>query len=224
MNQERWTAVDQYISGLMLESDPALDAALNGSTEAGLPAISVSPPQGKMLMLLAQLQGAKRILELGTLGGYSTIWMARALPENGRLVTLEIHPKHAAVARGNIERAGLSDRVDIRVGAALDLLPQLAKENYEPFDMTFIDADKPNMPEYFAWAVKLSRKGALIIADNVVRDGAVIDTDSTDASVLGVRRLNEMIAADSRVSATTIQTVGGKGYDGFTMAIVHADR
>ncbi|HVF40437.1 MAG TPA: O-methyltransferase, partial [Gemmatimonadaceae bacterium] len=198
-------------------------AALNGSTEAGLPAISVTPPQGKMLMLLAQLQGAKRILEIGTLGGYSTIWMARALPHDGRLVTLEIDPRHADVARANMTRARLSEKVDIRVGAALDLLPQLAKENSAPFDMTFIDADKANMPGYFEWAVKLSRKGAQIICDNVVRDGAVIDEDSTDASVLGVRRLNEMIAADTRVTATTIQTVGSKGYDGFTMAIVRGE-
>ena len=223
MNQERWTAVDSYIADLMIAPDSALDAVVGRTSAAGLPAISVSPPQGKMLMLLAQLQKARTILEIGTLGGYSAIWMARALPADGRLITLELDAGHAEVARANIEQAGLTGLVEVRVGAALDLLPLLAAERVGPFDMIFIDADKANMPEYFQWAINLSRRGSLIIADNVVRDGCVIEADSTDASVQGVRRMNELIAANARVSATTIQTVGTKGYDGFAMALVIAD-
>ena len=216
-----WATVDRYIAEQLVPADAALDAALEASTAAGLPAIAVAPNQGKLLYLLARLRGARRILELGTLGGYSTIWLARALPEDGRLVTLEADPRHAEVARENIARAGLDTRVAVRVGRALDTLPVLAEEGAGPFDFTFIDADKPAMPDYFTWALRLSRPGSLIVCDNVVRDGALADASSTDASVQGVRRLHEMIAAEPRVSATTIQTVGSKGYDGFTLALVN---
>jgi len=220
MSQEQWSAVDQYITDTLLTPDPVLDAALKASNAAGLPAISVAPNQGKFLQLLAQVRGARSILEIGTLGGYSTIWLARALPVGGRLVTLEFEPAHAVVARANIAHAGLSDVVELRVGAALETLPQLAAERPVPFDFIFIDADKENYPGYFTWALKLSRPGTLIIADNVVRNGAVIDPASSDARVQGVRCLHEMIAAEPRVSATAIQTVGSKGYDGFTLAVV----
>jgi len=220
MNKEKWAAVDNYISESLLSHDPTLEAALRASTEAGLPAISVTPSQGKMLHLLALAQGAKRILEIGTLGGYSTIWLARALPADGRLITLEFEPKHAEVARANFARAEVTDRIELRVGAALETLPQLSAEGLGPFDFIFIDADKENYPGYFAWAVKLSRRGTMIIADNVVRDGKVIDAGNEDPRVQAVRKMNELIAAEPRVSATTIQTVGGKGYDGFTLMVV----
>jgi len=220
MTQERWTAVDSYITGLLHAPDPALDAALADSEAAGLPSIAVTPPQGKLLTLLALGVKARNILEIGTLGGYSTICLARALSPGGRLITLEYEPKHAAVARANIARAGLADAVEVRVGRALDTLPELAAEGRGPFDMIFIDADKPGYSEYLAWAVKLSRRGTLIIADNVVRDGEVIDPNSTDVMVQGIRRFYEALAAESRVNATTIQTVGAKGYDGFTIAVV----
>jgi predicted O-methyltransferase YrrM len=220
MTQERWTAVDSYITGLLHAPDPVLDAALADSEAAGLPSIAVTPPQGKLLTLLALGVKARNILEIGTLGGYSTICLARALPPGGRLITLEYEPKHAAVARANIARAGLADAVEVRVGRAQDTLPKLAAEGRGPFDMIFIDADKPGYPEYLALAVKLSRRGTLIIADNVVRDGEVIDPNSDDAMVQGIRRFYEALAAESRVSATTIQTVGAKGYDGFTIAVV----
>ncbi len=220
MPQEKWTSVDQYISGLLVPSDPALDAALESSTAAGLPAINVAPNQGKLLYLLARLQGARSILEVGTLGGYSTIWLARALPPDGKLVTLEADPKHADVARANIARAGLAALVDLRVGRALDTLPQIAREGLGPFDLFFIDADKANIPEYFKWALELSRPGSVIIVDNVVRGGAVLDAASVDPNVKGVRRFNELVAAERRVSATAIQTVGSKGYDGFAIALV----
>jgi len=222
MTQELWTAVDRYITDLLVPPDPALDAALEASAASGLPPINVSPNQGKLLWLLARLQGARTILEIGTLGGYSTIWLARALPAGGRLITLEIDPKHAEVARASIAHAGLADVVELRLGRALDTLPQLAAEGCGPFDLIFIDADKPNNPDYFAWALKLSRRGSLIIVDNVVRDGAVIDAASSDPSVQGVRRLNELLAAEPRVSATAIQTVGSKGYDGFAIALVQS--
>jgi predicted O-methyltransferase YrrM len=222
MTHEQWTAVDRYITDLLVPPDPALDGALEASDAAGLPPINVSPNQGKLLHLLARLQGARTILEIGTLGGYSTIWLARALPADGRLITLEIDPKHAEVARANIARAGLSEVVELRLGRALDTLPQLAAEGRGPFDLIFIDADKPNNPDYFAWALKLSRRGSLIIADNVVRNGAVINAASSDPSVQGVRRLNELLAAEPRVSATAIQTVGSKGYDGFAIALVQS--
>ncbi|SRR5579883_212867 len=220
MAQAQWTAVDDYITDLFVPPDSSLDETLRVSAAAGLPPHNVSPNQGKLLQLLAQIQGARTVLEIGTLGGYSTIWLARALPTNGRLITLEADPKHAEVARANIARAGLSAVVDLRLGHALSTLSQLACEGREPFDLIFIDADKPNNPDYFAWALKLSRPGSLIIADNVVRNGEVINATSSDPSVQGVRRFNELIAADPRVSATAIQTVGSKGYDGFAIALV----
>ena len=217
---QQWTAVDRYITDLLVPSDPALDAALQASAAGGLPAINVAPNQGKFLAMLAQLQKARSILEIGTLGGYSTIWLARALPAGGRLVTLEADPAHAKVARANIENAGLAGVVDLRLGPALETLPQLAAEGLGPFDFIFIDADKPAYPEYFAWAMKLSKRGSLIIADNIVRKGAVIEPNHEDPRVHGVRRFNELVAAEPRVSATAIQTVGSKGYDGFAIAIV----
>lgn len=220
--QEQWTAVDRYISDLLVPPDPALDAALAASTAAGLPAINVAPNQGKLLHLLARLKGARTILEIGTLGGYSTIWLARALPADGRLITLEAEPKHAEIARANIARAGLDRIVELRLGRALDTLPQIAAEGRGPFDLVFIDADKASIAEYFAWALKLTRVGSLIIVDNVVRKGAVIDAASEDPNVRGVRRFNEVLAAEKRVSATAIQTVGSKGYDGFALALVVA--
>lgn len=223
IGQDLWTAVDRYVSGLLSPHDPALDAALKASAAAGLPEIQVSTNLGKLLHLLARIRGARAILEIGTLGGYSTIWMARALPKDGRLITLELDPKHAEVARANIARAGLQGIVDLRLGRALDTLPALAREGAGPFDLIFIDADKPSIPEYFTWSLKLSRRGSLIIVDNVVREGAVIEADSTDESVRGVRRFLEMMSAEPRVSATAIQTVGTKGYDGFSIALVTAD-
>jgi predicted O-methyltransferase YrrM len=217
--QATWAAVDDYITGLIVPADPALDAAQEASRAADLPAISVSSAQGKFLHLLARIQGARRILEVGTLGGYSTIWMARALPPDGRLVTLEFDPKHADVARANIARAGLSDRVDLRVGRAIDALPGLAKD--EPFDLVFIDADKPGTTDYFNWALKLSRRGTVIVVDNVVREGKVATTpEDADENVQGMRKFMAALAAERRVSATAIQTVGTKGYDGFAIAIV----
>ncbi len=217
MTQELWSKVDEYIVNLLVPSDAALDAALRASTEAGLPAINVAPNQGKLLSLLASMQGARHVLEIGTLGGYSSIWLARALPAGGRLVTLELDPKHAQVAQQNLERAGVAGQVEIRVGRALDTLAALAGEGVPPFDFTFIDADKQSIPEYFQWALKLSRPGSVIVVDNVVRKGAVADPTSTDANVQGVRRFNELLAKTPSVSATAIQTVGSKGYDGFTL-------
>ena len=224
MSQEQWTAVDRYITDLLVPPDPVLDAALQACAAAGLPPHNVSPNQGKLLQLLARVQGARTILEIGTLGAYSTIWLARALPPDGSLVTLEADPKHAEVARANIARANLTEVVDLRLGRALDTLPQLAAEGSGPFDLIFIDADKPSNPDYFAWALKLSRHGSLIVADNVVRNGAVVDAASNDPSVQGVRRFNELLAESPQVSATAIQTVGSKGYDGFAIAIVTAEQ
>ncbi len=218
MSQEQWTAVDGYFNGLLLESDPVLEAALRDSDAGGLPQIAVAPNQGKLLNLLVRIHGARKILEIGTLGGYSTIWLGRALPSDGRLITLEYSPKHAKVATANIARAGLGDKVEVRVGAALDILPSLESE--APFDLIFIDADKPNNPGYFAWAVKLSRPGTLIIMDNVVRSGGVIDADSTDPGVMGVRQFTSDVAAEKRVTATALQTVGAKGYDGLMLMLV----
>lgn len=215
-----WTSVDRYFTQKLGLSDPVLEAALAANTAAELPAIDVAPNQGKLLQLLAQMIGARRILEIGTLGGYSTIFLARALPEGGRLITLEFSPRHADVARQNIESAGLAAKVEIRVGAALDSLPVLATGNIAPFDLIFIDADKPNNPEYFKWAMKLSRPGTLIICDNVVRDGAVADAETTDSMVQGARKFFDVLAAEPRVTATALQTVGSKGYDGFAMAVV----
>ena len=220
MTQNQWAAVDQYVTDLLVRPDAALEAALQTSAAAGLPAINVTPNQGKLLQLLARLQGARTILEIGTLGGYSTIWLARALPKGGRLITLESDPKHAEIARANIARVGLADVVELRLGLALNTLPQLAAEGRGPFDLIFIDADKPSNPDYFRWALKLSRRGSLIVVDNVVRKGAVIDATSADPTIQGVRRLYELIAAEPRVSATAIQTVGSKGYDGFALALV----
>ncbi len=216
MTQEIWNDVDAYFEQALLAPDAALEETLRTSDAAGLPQIAVSPLQGKFLYLMARLMKARSILEIGTLGGYSTIWMARALPADGRLVTLEYDPKHSEVARTNIARAGLTKLVDIRVGAALETLPSVEG----PFDLAFIDADKQNNPHYFEWALKLTRKGALIIIDNVVRDGKVADTANTNEMVLGVRRMVDIIAAEKRVSATAIQTLGIKGYDGFLFALV----
>ena len=220
MIQQLWTAVDHYLDETLVRGDAALAAALEASDAAGLPAINVAPNQGKFLHLLARLQGARSILEIGTLAGYSTIWLARALPAGGRVVTLEAEPKHAELARSNLARAGVAKLVDVRVGAALDTLPRIATEGLAPFDFFFIDADKQNIPAYFEWALKLARRGSLIVVDNVIREGAVLDTDSDDPAVRGVRRFNEMVAADKRVSATVIQTVGAKGHDGFAMVLV----
>ena len=221
--ETQWTAVDRYFTDLFVPADPVLDAALQANAAADLPSIDVSPNQGKFLHLLARMQNARRILEIGTLGGYSTIWLARALPRHdpeARLLTLEFEPKHAAVAQSNIARAGLSNLVEIRVGAALDSLAQLATENPAPFDMIFLDADKPNNPNYLTWALKFSRPGTLIVGDNVVRDGAVIDPTDPDPRTQGSRRFLEMLAAEPRLAATALQTVGSKGYDGFAMALV----
>ena len=215
MTPERWNDVDEFVNGELSLRDGALEAALAASAAAGLPPIQVSPPQGRLLQMLAQANGSRRILEIGTLGGYSTIWLARALPPGGTLVTLEYEPRHAEVARANLARAGLADRVSVRVGAALDTLPALAGTGV--FDFTFVDANKEHMAEYVDWAIRLAAPGALIVADNVVRAGALADAASTDANVLGVRRMLAHVAADSRVSATVIQTVGAKGYDGFAL-------
>jgi predicted O-methyltransferase YrrM len=220
MDKQLWTAVDQYTTDLLLPPDPVLEAALAASEAAGLPAISVSPSQGKMLMILAQLARAAQILEIGTLGGYSSIWLARALFPGGRLITLEANPKHAEVARANIAHAGFDAVVEVRLGDARAGIQQLAAEGSGPFDLIFIDADKQSIPHYVEWSLKLSHRGTLIIVDNVIRDGALIDGKSDDPNVQGARRLHEMLAAEPRVSATTIQTVGSKGYDGFTLALV----
>lgn len=222
MNQDQWKAVDDYLAGRLVPPDAALDAALEASTAAGLPPISVSPTHGKLLHLLATMRGARRILEIGTLGGYSTIWLARALPPDGRLITLEADPKHADVARANIARAGLTGVVELRLGKALDTLPQIAAENNGPFDLIFIDADKQNIPGYFDWALRLSRPGTLIVVDNVVRGGAVVDAATEDTNVQGVRQFMDVVAREPRVSATAIQTVGLKGYDGFALALVNS--
>ena len=223
MPQETWTAVDAYFDDLLAPSDDVLDAALVASDAAGLPPHQVARNQGKLLALLAQLCGARSILEIGTLGAYSTIWLARALPPGGRVVTLEADPKHAEVARANLARAGLDGVVELRAGRAVDSLAALAAEGAGPFDLVFIDADKPSNPEYLAWALRLTRRGSVIVADNVVRDGKVVDPHG-DASVQGVRRFLERVAAEPRLSATALQTVGSKGYDGFAIALVTADR
>lgn len=220
MTQKLWSAVDQYIDDKLALTDPILAAALKSNTEGGLPPIDVTASQGKLLYMLARLAGARRILEIGTLGGYSTIWMARALPSDGKLITLEFEPNHAEVARSNVERAGFSDIVDVRVGAALDSLPIIAAEKAGPFDLFFIDADKVNNPNYFEWAIKLSRRGSVIIVDNVVREGGLADATSEDAAVRASRKVTELIGSDPRVDGTVIQTVGTKGYDGFAIAMV----
>ncbi len=220
MPNQTWTAVDRYLTDLFVLPDAALDAALEASAAAGLPDIQVSPGQGKLLHLLARSHGSHKILEIGTLVGYSTIWLARALPPGGRLITLECEPKHAEVARANIARAGLADAVEIRIGAALETLPQLVADGCGPFDLIFIDADKEGYPEYLDWALRLSRRGSLIIADNVVRQGAVIDAADDRPDMVAIRRFNEKLAADSRLSATVFQVVGSKGHDGLALALV----
>ncbi|HEY4047643.1 MAG TPA: O-methyltransferase [Acidobacteriaceae bacterium] len=220
MSQELWTSVDRYIADSLNASDPVLDACLAAAAAANLPSINVSPPQGKLLFLLAQFIGARNMLEVGTLGGYSTIWLARALPTGGRVITLEADPNHAEVAAANFARAGLENRIELRLGPALQTLPKIAAEGRGPFDLIFIDADKPSIPQYLDWGLKLSRPGSAILVDNVVRDGALADSTNNDPSIQGVRRLHELLGAEPRVVATTIQTVGSKGYDGFTLARV----
>lgn len=223
MSEATWAAVDGYFAGQLVPEDEALVAALEASAAAGLPPHQVSASQGKLLMMLALMNRARTILEIGTLGGYSTIWLARALPEHGSLVTLELDPKHAEVARSNVDRAGVGALVDVRVGRAIESLPKLAKERPRPFDMIFVDADKASNPDYFRWALQLSRRGSVIVVDNVVREGAVVDSSSEDPSVKGVRKLMALMASEPRITATAIQTVGSKGYDGFAIAMVTAN-
>ncbi|MGD1099939.1 MAG: O-methyltransferase [Thermoplasmata archaeon] len=220
MTTDLWTAVDAYLEEKLLPADPVLEEALRSSAAAGLPNIQVSPTQGKLLYLLAKALGARRVLEIGALGGYSTIWLARALPKDGRLVTLEVEAKHAEVASANIARAGLQDRVEIRLGRALETLPKILAEKRGPFDLFFLDADKANTRAYFEWTLKLSRPGSLIVVDNVVRRGELADASSPSPDVRGMREFLDALASDSRVSATGIQTVGRKGYDGFVLARV----
>jgi len=220
---ELWTTVDQYLTETLIPTDPILEAVLAANAAANLPAIDVTRTQAKFLHMLALLQGATRILEIGTLGGYSTIWLARALPPEGHLITLEFEPKHAAVAQKNIFRAGLAHLVEIQIGPAADSLAKLHATSPEPFDLIFIDADKPNNPTYLEWALKLSRKGTLIVVDNVIREGEIADSTSTDPSVIGTRTMFEMIGNNPRLSATALQTVGSKSYDGFALALVTSD-
>jgi len=220
VSQERWSAVDDYVVDLLIGADPSLEAALAASARAGLPPIALTPPQAKLLHLIARIHDAREVLEIGTLGGYSTIWLARALPADGRLTTLELEPSYAEVASANIERAGLAGLIRIIVGPAIDSLRELAATAAGPFDLVFIDADKQTTPEYFEHALALSRPGSVIVADNVVRDGEIVDDATRDPRVQGMRRFHEVVAAEPRVSATTIQTVGAKGYDGFTLILV----
>lgn len=220
MTEDLWSDVDHYFAKKLLPRDPTLDLALESSEQAGLPPISVSPTQGQFLQILATMMDARSILEIGTLGGYSTIWLARGMRAGGHLITLEVDPRHAEVARSNIARAGVQDVVELLLGNALELLPQLSEERRGPFDLIFIDADKQNIPRYFEWALRMSRGGTLIVVDNVVRDGAVIDGESTDERVQGVRRFVDLLATSSRLTRTAIQTVGLKGYDGFAMVLV----
>jgi predicted O-methyltransferase YrrM len=221
MSETDFGAIDEYIAELLVEDDPALKAALTASEAAGLPQINVAPNQGKLLMLLAQAIAARKVLEIGTLGGYSTIWLARALPPGGHLVTLEANPSYAKVAYANIARAGLSSVVEIRVGRAIDTLPTLGEK--APFDLIFIDADKPSTPNYFQWAVRRARRGSLIVVDNVVREGAILEESSDDPNVVGMRRFFELASTDPRVSGTAIQTVGSKGHDGLAILLVTAE-
>ena len=220
MSKDQWTAVDDYLSGLLIAPDPVLEGALRASAEAGLPSIQVSALQGKLLWLLARAQGAARILEVGTLGGYSTIWLARALPTGGSLITLELDAAHAEVAQANLVAAGLADRVEVKLGPASESLAGLVADGVEPFDFVFIDADKEAIPEYFRRALELSRPGTVILVDNAVRGGEVVDASSSDPAVRGIRRFNEMVATTPGVEATTIQTVGSKGHDGFALVLV----
>ncbi|RAP56294.1 O-methyltransferase [Oleiagrimonas sp. MCCC 1A03011] len=220
MTEQDWSAVDAYLADRTHATDATLDAVLAANDEAGLPAIDVSPLQGKFLQLIARMCGARKVLEIGTLGGYSTLCMARGLPDDGHVTTLEFEPKHAEVARANLQRAGLAELVDVRVGAALDTLPALESEGAGPFDLVFIDADKTHNPDYLQWALRLSRPGTVIILDNVVRQGHVLDADSDSPAVRGTRRALDLIADEPRLTATVLQTVGNKGWDGFAMAIV----
>jgi predicted O-methyltransferase YrrM len=220
-NRREWSEVDSYLSRTLIGPEPALEAALAANSAAGLPSIDVSAPQGKLIHLLARMVGARTALEIGALGGYSTIWLARALPDDGRLITLEVNARHAEVARSNVARAGLSGKVEIRTGAALNLLPKIEAEGLGPFDFVFIDADKANNAAYLEWALRLSRPGTAIVVDNVVRDGEVADAASRDPDTIGVRRMFELIAREPRLSATAIQTVGAKGWDGFALALVN---
>ncbi len=222
-DEEVWSKAEQYITDHLLGKDEVLDSVISAAESAGMPAIQVSPTHGKLLMLLAQMHGAKRILEIGTLAGYSTIWLARALPADGRLVTLEFEPKHAAVARDNIEKAGFADRVEVREGSALDTLPLLKAEGAGPFDLVFIDANKNGYADYLGWALKLTRRGSVIIADNAVQEGRIADAACDDTNVQGIRRFIEMLGAEPRVSATVLQCVGSKGYDGLAIGIVTSD-
>ena len=217
---EVWSAVDEFIADSLVGQDDALEQALRDSEAAGLPAISVSPGHGKLLHLLARMLGARRILEIGTLGGYSAIWLARALPADGTLITLEYEPRHAEVARANLRRAAVADRVEVRVGKALDLLPGIAAESAGPFDLFFIDADKVNNPRYFEWALRMSREGSVIVVDNVVRNGGILHSESEDEAIRGTRELYALVSAEPRVRATALQTVGIKGYDGILIARV----
>lgn len=220
MNEKLWTAVDDYITGMLLPADTVLEAALEAAKAARLPPIAVTPAQGKLLHILARLQGARRILEIGTLGGYSTIWLGRALPADGKLLTLEVNPEYAKVAWENISRADLDAVVDLRLGPALETLPQIAAEGGGPFDLIFIDADKHNIPKYFEISCGLSRLGSLIIVDNVVREGRVLDAKSHDPDIQGIRRFNQLLSRKQGVCATALQTVGAKGYDGFAILLV----
>jgi predicted O-methyltransferase YrrM len=220
MSEQLWAEVDGYIEQRLVGEDPVLAAAREASAEAGLPPIALTPALGKLLHLLARIHGARRVLEVGTLGGYSTIWLARALPDDGEVVTLELNPRYAEVATANAERAGLAGLIKVKVGPALDSLRSLVAEHADPFDLVFIDADKQSTPEYFELALELTRPGSVIVTDNVVRGGALADADTQDPGAQGMRRFHELLAAQSRVSATTVQTVGSKGYDGFTLALV----
>ena len=220
MGEELWTSVDRYFNESVVGTDAVLDAAAGAAAAAQLPPVSVTPAYGKLLHLIARAQKAARILEIGTLAGYSTIWLARAVPVDGRVMTLDVNAKHAEIARANLGRAGVADRVEIRVGPAVETLSQLARDGELPFDFTFIDADRPNAAAYFDWAVRLSRRGGIIVVDNVVRKGHVLDTSNTDPDIVGIRRLVERLASDARVSATVMQTVSSKGHDGFVLALV----
>lgn len=219
-SQSLWTAVDRYFGDLLAPHDSALEAAVRANRAARLPAIDVSPVQGKFLHVLVQMTQAKRVLEIGTLGGYSTIWMARALPPGGRIVSLEFEPRHAEIARANLRCAGMLRRVEIRLGAALASLKELKRSGARPFDLIFIDADKENNPQYLKWALKLSHRGTVIVVDNVARHGTVIDARSKESDIVGTRRCLEMMAAEPRLSAAALQTVGTKGLDGFAIAVV----
>ena len=217
---ELWAAVDAYIAQNLIPSDPILEETLKANVEAGLPSIDVSPTQGKFLYLITKIKGARRILEVGTLGGYSTIWLARALPHDGKIITLELNPKHAEIAAKNIARAGLTSRIEQRIGPALESLAQLHSESVEPFDLIFIDADKPNNPNYLDWAIRLSHPGTIIITDNVIREGGILKADDPDPTIQGTRRFFEKLGSDPRLEATALQTVGCKKHDGFAVAIV----